>query len=301
MRAGVRSCYTRKMTVIPRLAGPLCSLAFLASACGGADSELFESGSVLQDVERRPSPRPEVEPEPALGEAEAQPPGADLDDPGSDPSALAPPLDGPGAPDGFGGCTAPSGFSGAPGTVEELIGWINGLPKPVTIACFIESLERPLDLFMTSSTFSLQPAAANNPRTFIVLDSLVLSVVPGGGASSRVLEFGMRTADRRSAKGEIAFPVRVNITDERLEDQVGIARNASVCGGCHTGETRTPAGPYEAVFESNIIQPNLMYEVSIESMQRIAEDCNPGADAVRCANLRALFQSGPVRRSERWQ
>jgi hypothetical protein len=66
-------------------------------------------------------------------------------------------------------------------------------------------------VYLTSSGLSAQPAPdARNPRTFLVLDQLILSVVPDG-ASASVLELGFRTAPGRSIRAEIPFPLTADV------------------------------------------------------------------------------------------
>src|SRR5262245_6264496 len=42
------------------------------------------------------------------------------------------------------GCSPANGVSGKPANISEALILINTLPKPVTLACFIEALDRPL-------------------------------------------------------------------------------------------------------------------------------------------------------------
>lgn len=197
-------------------------------------------------------------------------------------------------------CSTPNGVSGRPGTVSELLELINALPVPGTIACLLESLERPLELFMTSSTFSAQPAFYDSPRTFIFLGPLVLSIVPDG-SSSNLLEFGQRTTRRRSIKGEIEFPVYQTVTEDTLLGQVRLSDQGSVCGACHVAEERLDNKGFNAAYESVIIVPNPKYEIEIEDFRERNRDCDYQYGRPRCEILDALFEHGEVRRTELWQ
>ena len=178
-----------------------------------------------------------------------------------------------------------------------------GLPRPTTVACLLESLDRPLELYLTSSTFSAQPAPAErSPRTFVVLGPLLLSVVAEGEASTLV-EVGYQSAPGRSIKAEIPFPLRAAPTPPELLDQVRIGR-VSMCGGCHTNErqvaddffSRTVGGG----FESDVIPPLYVLQVGLDVLRAEAEGCDPQLEPDRCGLLSALFDHGEVRQSRLW-
>ena len=58
---------------------------------------------------------------------------------------------------------------GSPDSIGDAVALINALPKPLTIACFVSALNRPLNLNLTTSTISVQPAiGVSNPRIFII-------------------------------------------------------------------------------------------------------------------------------------
>src|SRR5689334_21320856 len=57
-------------------------------------------------------------------------------------------------------CRPPSGVSGTPRTIFEVAALANALPHPLSLTCFLESLDRPLALHAAVSTISLQPAPA---------------------------------------------------------------------------------------------------------------------------------------------
>ena len=41
-------------------------------------------------------------------------------------------------------CRPPAGVSGYPKTTQAALDLLNALPKPTSVACFVESLDRPL-------------------------------------------------------------------------------------------------------------------------------------------------------------
>lgn len=198
-------------------------------------------------------------------------------------------------------CLPAPGTTGSPRSIAELMELLEGLPKPTTVACLLQSLDRPLELYLTSSTFSAQPAPAErSPRTFVVLGPLLLSVVAEGDASTLV-EVGYQTEPGRSIKAEIPFPLRAAPTPARLLDQVRVGR-VTMCGGCHTNERQVPDGFFDGdgAFESDVIPPLYVFEVGVEVLRAEAEGCEPGLEPERCGLLSALFDHGEVRQSGIW-
>lgn len=211
------------------------------------------------------------------------------------------------------GCRPGAGISGAPGSIDELVALINSLPKPTTLPCFIESLERPLDVFLTKSGQSGQPAVgAGNPRVFVFYDRLSFTIVPGGGGeSSEVLEIAERTTeedvDRKLAAtrdvtlqavhGEIGFPVYSNVTDTYLQERISAGNGRTLCGGCHLAErlTTSEEGYFEGAVASNIMAPFQPYDVDVEYLRNESVICDPEVEAERCELLSAIFDFGEVR------
>jgi hypothetical protein len=242
-----------------------------------------------------PAAAPAAEPAPAVEQSNGD--DAVASD-GADEDFEQPPLDvarGPAAVR----CLPPAGVSGSPGTIDELVLLLNSLPKLTTVACFLQSLDRPLDIYATRSTLSAQPAGgAADPRTFIIIDDLAVSIVPGGRASS-VLEFGYRATEDRSVKGEIPFPIKQDLTDEQMVAQIELG-TGSLCGGCHTREAPARGAYFEGAFESNVITPNPFYEVELSALRTESEVCDTDAEPGRCAILSGLFDHGEVRSSFAW-
>lgn len=199
-------------------------------------------------------------------------------------------------------CSPAPGTTGSPATISELMALLDGLPKPTTLPCLLESLERPLELYLTSSVFSAQPAPAErSPRTFVVLGPLRLSVVAEGEAS-HLLELGYQSAPGRSIKAEIPFPLEETPTPSELLDQVRTGR-VSMCGGCHTNERQVPDEFFdgaEGAFESDVIPPLYVFEVGVEALRAEAESCDAQLEPERCGMLSALFDHGEVLQSTIW-
>jgi hypothetical protein len=272
-------------------------------ACGNGDDLDPYAGfdGTFEPIEILPArPYPPRPASPSRDELPSSSPPAPADGAGEDEN---PPVD-PGG-DGVGVdeapavdpdvCVTPPGVSGAPRSIPEAMTLLNSLPKPVSLACFLQALSRPLSLYMTRSNRSLQPApAARSPRTFIVYEPLVMSIVLDGPASA-TLELGYRTSPSRSVKTEFHFPLETNVTNDNLFDEVSLGR-LTKCGACHTAEIITvrPDLPVE-VFESDIIEPFEIYEVELDELRAERSSCDVVDEPARCALLSALFDQGEVR------
>lgn len=194
-----------------------------------------------------------------------------------------------------GACRAPLGVSGAPQNISETLVLLNTLPKPTTLECFLQALERPLNVYFTSSFYSLQPAPeARSPRTFLQRGNLYMSIVFGGAAMD-TLEFGYRMVPSRSIKAEIVFPITRDLTEDTLFDRIARTDTTSVCGDCHISEAREELPGFPAgAFVSEIFEPYDLMEVDLETMRAEAETCDESIESARCGLLAALFDNGPL-------
>lgn len=225
------------------------------------------------------------------------------DDPariGADPSVGgAGPITGAGGaaavnPLGRARCQPPSGVSGSPKTTQEALNLLNALPKPTSVACFVESLDRPLTVYATSSAFSAQPAlSAASPRVFIKLDNLWLSVVLDGD-SSYLIEFGeeIPADEPRSIKGELQLPIDQPIAPSAPYDRVRYGQG-TVCGLCHYGEAAAEGSNLNA-FSSIAFRPRPDSRVAIDSLKSAATACDWQSQPHRCEMLAAVFDGGAV-------
>lgn len=197
-------------------------------------------------------------------------------------------------------CVAPPRISTSPQNIPEALVLMNSLPKPTTLECFLQSLARPLSVYLTSSSQSLQPSpGARSPRTFIVNEDLVMSIVFDGEAGE-TLEFGFRTTQDRSIKTEILFPLEEDVTLSGLFDRV-LTGSVTMCGRCHTGEIFTTHEAFpDGVYESAVIEPSSVYQVDLEALRAEEEACDPSVESNRCGMLDALFDFGEVRQSPLW-
>lgn len=190
-------------------------------------------------------------------------------------------------------CLPPEGVSGSPGTLVEVMDFINALPRPLTIPCVLEALDRPLKLTATNSFVSAQPAVGNaNPRVFLRVGELYISVV-SAGTGRELMEFGELTSNLRSYKAEIEFPLTGPLEPEMFYEAIMRTSN-TVCAFCHSGETIEEHETLGYTFESDAYRPNPAYDVPIDDIRLEHELCDPELEPERCAMFSALFDHGPV-------
>ncbi len=266
----------------------------LSAACGNGD-DLGDGASVdtagvgLPPLEIQPSlERPDSSGDGAGSEDDTDGSGPIVDAPGGGPDPAQPSSD-PNV------CVTPLGVSGTPSTLSEAMILMNSLPKPTSLACFLQALSRPLEVYLTSSNQSLQPSPGpRSPRAFIVFEPLVMSIVFEGEAHI-ALELGYRTTPTRSIKTEILFPLERDVTYANFFDEVQVGE-ATRCGACHTSEVQASTDDFPVdVFESDILEPFDSFEVDVESLRSERMSCDAAAEPERCALLAAVFDFGTVR------
>ena len=148
-------------------------------------------------------------------------------------------------------CQPPAGMNGSPQTIEEAIALLNALPKPTTVACFLQSLDRPLAAFATSSVFSAQPAlSAESPRVFLRIGRLWVSVVIDGDSSYLIELSHLEPDDVRSIKGEVLLHINEALPPSAPYERVRFGAGTA-CGLCHTSEV-----PVEGIsFAQPLLRP----------------------------------------------
>lgn len=273
--------------------------ALLSSACGGgADSDagrqVVPPFSGVEPVVAPLAPPPEVPPTPEPVVAVTTPEAPPVLAPPAAPESEEP--EGEVEPEPPVGCQAPSGVSGTPRNLPEAVALLNALPRPTSLACFLEALDRPLRLYLTSSDQSLQPSpGARSPRIFVVNEPMVMSIVLEGEAAT-TLEIGYRTTPTRSIKTELIFPLQTQVTFANLFDGVkdGDGR-VTRCSACHTSEQQFFDTELQAeVYESDLYPPFEVYEVDVASVRAENESCDPAVEPERCELLSAIFDHGDV-------
>lgn len=188
-------------------------------------------------------------------------------------------------------CQPAPGTTGSPSSIAETVALVNGLPKPVSLPCFLEALDRPLRLVATQSFFSAQPAMGRrSPRIFLFTDGIIYSIVPEGSART-LLEMGEATRPGLSIKAELEFPITEDITLASAFARLPF-NDITTCGVCHDG--RTPALDIEGAVESEVLRPADRELVPLAELEAEARSCDAGLEPDRCAMLAALFQHGEV-------
>lgn len=198
-------------------------------------------------------------------------------------------------------CRPPAGVSGSPRTIEDAVTLLNALPKPTSVACFLESLDRPIQAFATSNIISAQPAfSLASPRIFLRREQLVLSVVPEG-EGSHLIEFSYLIDDQsRSIKAELSLPLNEPVSRAAPYDRViateqtGQPRPETVCRVCHAAEQRVENIDFAVAYSSVALRPSPRSQVSLETLAQEQRWCDPVAQPERCAILTGLFAHGPV-------
>jgi hypothetical protein len=197
-------------------------------------------------------------------------------------------------------CRPGAGASGRPASIDETVRLVNSLPRPVTVTCLLESLERPLGAVATYSTISLQPAAGlRSPRVFLLTDKLVMSVVVDGKGRD-LLELGEYVAETRTLKGEIAFPATAAVAAgepyRRIRsDTASTGAKGTSCRFCHPAEEPGPEIDGAVGYVSGALKPSRRTLIPLDGVRRERQTCDPAAEPERCAFLRALFDHGEVR------
>lgn len=189
-------------------------------------------------------------------------------------------------------CAEPTSLTASPRTIGEAVAFINGLPQPLTLDCFLERLERPLAIAATKSVISLQPAVGEaSPRLFLFAGDLIMSVAVDGHGFD-LLEFGELVAPTRSIKGEIAFPLADPIAHDAPFTRIFDGEDGTGCGICHGSEA--PAPEYPQAFVSDALRFPDFETVAFADLRREYDHCDPAVQPERCARLTALFGHGPV-------
>lgn len=188
-------------------------------------------------------------------------------------------------------CVTPSDQTGNPQTIKEVLDLINALPRPVTVECFIDSLDRPLKLIGSTSIFSAQPAHSDEaPRIFAANEGLIISWVPDG-EGSKLLEFAEERPFARSVKAEVYMPVEGEFSyDDAFDHLLRSDGQSSTCGICHGQEVRAEDIDYAVAFESLALRPREMDMVTVQRMRILHEACDVEETPERCAIYEAMFR-----------
>lgn len=191
-------------------------------------------------------------------------------------------------------CPVPEGRRVVPDSIEGVVSWLQALPAPVSLPCFLESLPRPLQLSATTNAFSAQPAEGNgNPRLFITSGPLTMAVVPVG-IGRQLLEMAVDIGNRESLKAELSFPLAESPTEADPYLHIQQAGGGSTCNGCHGGERLSDTVTVTDAFVSEALQPPPDLVVSVAFVQQLATGCDTAVEPERCAMLAAIFDHGEI-------
>lgn len=198
-------------------------------------------------------------------------------------------------PPGRARCTAPAGTTSSPQTIEEAVALLNALPKPTSVACFVESLARPLKIYASDSIFSAQPAfSTRSPRVFIKTGTLWSSVVMDGEASE-LIEFGyLIPGTMRSVKGEVHLPLEAPLAPTTPYQRVLFGESGTACGLCHTSEEPVAVPGVGMAYSSTAFKPRDDTHVRISNLRLEAATCNWQREPTRCELYSAIFGGGEV-------
>ena len=196
-------------------------------------------------------------------------------------------------------CAPGLNATGAPRNIEQVVDLINSLPKPVTVACFVESLDAPLKVYASKSVASLQLSTGpEDPRWFIFSLPLIMSVTSDGPGAD-LLEMGvLQPGNTRTLLGELHMPVQTQIKHALPYDR--ISRDAgTTCGFfCHQNEVRDPSVGFTEGFISKAIRAAPDSEVTLDSLRGVLSRCKSPSASPRCELLNALLVTGRGQRED---
>lgn len=213
-------------------------------------------------------------------------------------------------------CSAPADLSLT--NIESVVTWINAMPKPLSLACFVKSIPRPIYYNATLSTFSAQPSVGRrSPRVFFQIGDLLLTLVPDEitedvknpetGKYERVwdadgiqlLELSEKipSIDNSdiSIKGEIAFPVTEPLARNAAFAHINFTATNSVCSICHAHEREEGVLDGQPYYSSRMLRNIRDAEVYLAPMINEYATCDPTLSPsaeYRCEMLEAIYGQG---------
>jgi hypothetical protein len=187
---------------------------------------------------------------------------------------------------------------GTPTTIAEALELINALPRPLDISCFISSLNRPLNVNITNSKLSAQPAVSNqSPRIFIFSFPLVIAITIDGSASYLV-EFSEYTGSINTIKGELQFPIQSGLVAERAPFERIKNGGQTTCSACHRNEVVSTSQYPGIVYQSISLKPETSSKVEISVLLAEVAKCSSMATNYRCNLLYGVFKQGTVQQMD---
>lgn len=194
-------------------------------------------------------------------------------------------------------CVAPAGASIT--DVQSVVDWLNAMPKPVTLPCFIESLPRPLNIQSALSEFSAQPSLGRrSPRIFFFFDRLILTVVADQKFAEYphpLLEMSYLVDEQEliTTKAELKFPIVDTLSPAAPYTGLSFNDRISQCSFCHPKESVLDYLDNVPIYQSSILKPTTPLQISqlyVESDNCIVEE-----EPHRCAMLSSIVDHGELR------
>ena len=213
---------------------------------------------------------------------------------GPDDGASAPAVEDAPIDDPVRSCVPGDGVDARPETIEGAVALLNSLPRPASVACYVESLGRPLRVVASSSGSSAQPAVGmGSPRIFLFQGPLITAVVPAGTGADLV-EFGQLIGAGQSIKGELVFPFAGPAEPEAPYAHLEAGLGVTSCAFCHPNEQAEYQIGTATAYRSRAFRPLEATLVDIEDLRDEVESCDPDVEPQRCDLLRELFGNGEV-------
>ena len=215
--------------------------------------------------------------------------------------------------------------------IASVVDWVNAMPKPLTLACFVKSLPRPMYYNATLSSFSAQPSVGKrSPRVFFMINDLVLTVVPDEKSDTKrdpetgkvmkdpetgldlrfwdldniqLLELSMEVETalptRQSIKAELKFPVTEQLPRNAPYVKINYdeSNTLSVCAFCHSAETQVEVLDGQPVYRSEMLRNPRDAEVPLGYMLNEYASCDPQSSEnewYRCEMLDAIYGQGTL-------
>ncbi len=192
-------------------------------------------------------------------------------------------------------CKPAEGTTGRPQTIAEAVELINGLPSPVTSACVLEALQRPLQLEVSKSPNSAQPAVGErSPRVFIFSGDKLVITAATAGEGQNLIEFGETVAPGRSVKAELEFPLETPFEESLAYTRIRNPEhdNITTCFVCHDDEVDEAGFPGGR--SSMALRPHDRTILPLSDLQTEYAGCDAADEPARCMMLGALVAWGPV-------
>jgi hypothetical protein len=177
-------------------------------------------------------------------------------------------------------------------SIDDAIATIDRLPLPVTLPCFLASIERPLGLELTSDVFNTQPAEGyRSPRILVRLPRVTLTVVPVR-EGKHLLELGEDHPSGLTVKADLHFPIA-----SELDPQEPFVRTLAYPGasetGCHVCHFEEIALD-DGRFANTQLRPPDEMIVPLDVLRDEHAACDRREDPYRCRMFSALLDHGDV-------